>query len=481
MDSGASPVAITALGAAAVTVIAWRRAGRLAATVIVKGTFSLVAGGPIAPAEPEPISADEEPVEGGLRSAGDLVPYVPRADVVLVGHIEPRDPSQPPAPVGLGVNRGGTWLIRKSIASPDATIHGFGAVSRRAQLRALAGPDGVLGFPEPFDWNTLHAAPPDQRVDYLQGEEWIALAGVYAHHPVFQTHLAGAMGVAKLFGQAQNLRGGRPIPLVCDTLVIDADKRRCHIVWRGLLPVSGADAFPHLHLVAGIELPGRPLAWIDPFQDVTARPAAPPASRLPPPPPPPLAGPPPPRPAAGPSAATPAPKPAAPRARLSGTAPVSKDALAKAITPFDKTAVAIIDDDDDDDNAEGAWYNSTAPLTNHQVAELLSKPALPFEGLKAAPDGDAKRPAGRSDVAGLPFVPVAPPPPMVAPPPPMVAPPPPMVAPPPPMVAPLPVASPPPPAMPPPAEGAAKSPKLGDAFLAALSRKKAPGASSSGR
>lgn len=463
MTSPASPVAITPLGASSAHALSWRRVDRMFVTVVVKGTFALVPGGPVAPIEPEPITFEEG---GGAPS--DLVPYLGRADVLLVGHVDPAGESRvsPPFTVGLGVNRGGAWLMSKRVVMADRRILGLGPSSRRAAARFQAH-DGILTLPEPFDWASLQAAPPDQRIDLLEGQEWLALASVYPSHPVLMTHLGGARAAAKLFGQAQNLRNGRPIPLLADTLLVDADKRRCQIVWRGQFPVSGADALPHLRVVAGIETPGRPIVWIDPLSapppPPAPRAAAPPAPWMPITPAHQGASAPPPLPSAS---WSPRPAPPVPD-RFSATAPPRADA-AKPATPFAPPARP--------EEPEGQeWFHGTAPLTAQQVAELLAKPALPFEAKKTIPPAAASHEAtsllDTSKLSGLPAIPFGappPPPPAPAPPPPVMIAPPPIIAPP-----PAPVADSPPPPLPPPApppEPEPEAPSLGGDFLEAMGK-----------
>src|SRR5580692_6662559 len=69
----------------AVSTLAWEPApGRHSVSVCVKATFMLAPGAAtIAPLQ-EPVGAELR--EGGLAAAADLVPFKPRAEVLLVGH-----------------------------------------------------------------------------------------------------------------------------------------------------------------------------------------------------------------------------------------------------------------------------------------------------------------------------------------------------------------------------------------------------------
>lgn len=443
---------VTALGASTAAGVVWRRVGqpvagspagadRTLVTVVVKGTFALVADRPMVPIDPEPIAPGEERGDAGLRTAGDLAPYQPRADIMLIGHVDPPAESRasPPFVVGLGLNRAGAWSMSKRVSLADRRIGDLGPRSRPA-LSRFTGPDGLLTLPDPFDWSLFQAAPTDQQVDHLQGQEWIALSGVVSAHPVLMTRLPAAVAAAKLHGEAPNLRAGRPIPLLADTLLIDADRRTCVIVWRGQFAVSGVDALPHLRIVAGVELPDRPIGWKDPLQVNPSRPPAP----LPPPP---------------------APLPPRPAARLSSTAPVGPESRFKPATPFEAHVAPPPADGD-------PWLDSTAPLTAKQVAELLAKPALPFEAQRPAPapmpSSDSTSiidPAALYAAPATPFGAPAPPAPLAPPvaPPPMMSP---MAAP------PLMVALPAPQPDVPLAEEAEPSP--GDEFLDAVGKDKSP-------
>ena len=319
MNPGAWPVAITSIGGAAVATVVWRRLAQLHVTVVVKGSFGFVPDGVMTPIEPEPIARDEQPDAAGvgLAAAGDLAPYLGHTDVWLTGHApvparSPRDhdrrpgsptsaPSEPPSvTVRLGVFRESVALLDKSLelSAPEvsglsAREHGAPALPRRIPIAGM-GPlskgwpirsrllgaldprrlEGtIVEIPDPFDWSYFQVAPLDQRIELLHGDEWVVLKGMHPERDSLATRLPGAVGAARLYGQAQGLRRGRPLRLSADTLRIDVDRQICSLTWRAQFPVSGEDALAGMHLVAGVELPGRPLVWVDPFQPGPARPA----------------------------------------------------------------------------------------------------------------------------------------------------------------------------------------------------------------
>src|SRR6185503_318672 len=60
---------------------------------------------------------------------------------------------------------------------------------------------------------------------------------------------------------------GYPIDLRADTLIIDADRQICSLIWRGSFVIDEIEAVPRTLVFAGIELPGYPLVWPEPEGD----------------------------------------------------------------------------------------------------------------------------------------------------------------------------------------------------------------------
>src|SRR5262249_47275777 len=73
------------------------------------------------------------------------------------------DPARPDHPAGLGpISR--IWPVRRRL---------LGDTPRRLlELPIAEIPDG-------FDWSYFQAAPPDQRIPLLRGDEWIVLEGLH--------------------------------------------------------------------------------------------------------------------------------------------------------------------------------------------------------------------------------------------------------------------------------------------------------------
>lgn len=275
--------------------------------------------------DPEPIVGADEHQNGSpsasLVAAVDRVPYRPRADVLLRGHA--RAPWGRPTPamaVRLMVARDRDLLLDKRLAvrgapdpsggreplpfeamilayelaaggpgSPDNPVGipegprqwpnildprhrerpaGFGPISPRwpSRRRLLGAHEGAVDaavpdLPADFAWAYFNAAPEDQRVDFLQGDEWIGFEGMNAQIPRVQSCLPGVRAAARIYGPAQDLRAGKPIALEADTLSIDAGHLRCSVVWRGSFSVGHEDELHDRHIIAGVETAERPLPF----------------------------------------------------------------------------------------------------------------------------------------------------------------------------------------------------------------------------
>ncbi len=128
----------------------------------------------------------------------------------------------------------------------------------------------MTGVPEGLDFRFFHAAPVDQQVDFLRGDEWIVLDGVHPVLPRLQTRLPGARAEARWA-----VGGGPPraVDMVADTLVIDADLQICAVVWRGCFVLE--EAPQACRIEAGLALPGHPVVWPEAARSAVPAPARP--------------------------------------------------------------------------------------------------------------------------------------------------------------------------------------------------------------
>jgi hypothetical protein len=248
---------------AAAAAIPWRHRGQLYLTVVVKGTFAIVPGASMTPVPSDAIARD------AVDATADDVPYRARVDVWLIG--------RPTAPVvRLGVFRDRTPVLDKQVAA--ATVGELGPVSK-AWRHAHAGAEAidrtrpVLELPDAVDWSTFQLAPPDQRLEGLRGDEWIAFAGVQPHPGAWSTRLPGAVAVARSRYGAHD--AWHAVALTADGVALDLERQRCSITWRGRVPLMSLDVLAALQIQAGIEIGDQRIQWPEPMAQVTAPAAAP--------------------------------------------------------------------------------------------------------------------------------------------------------------------------------------------------------------
>jgi hypothetical protein len=336
VQAGAPHIAVMALGRVACGALAFRLGGKLHVAVAVKATFALVHDGAMRLVEPDPLVTADEPADdspaGSLRSSTELVPYRPLADVLLRGCARaPQGQATNVMGVGLKMARGATLLLDKRLTvqgsptpggggaepAPFSKVPlvyelaaggpgsaenpvgiaegsgrwpnlldawrrpapvGLGPLSPRWPVRKrLLGDRQLLEAPvleldADFPLLYFNAAPVDQRIGFLQGDEWIGLDGMSPALPRVQSYLPGARGLARLYSPAPELCGGRALALVADTLSIDAELMRCSVVWRGSFGVSGEAELAALEVVAGVQTAEQPIAFPASYTELARRP-----------------------------------------------------------------------------------------------------------------------------------------------------------------------------------------------------------------
>lgn len=312
---------VTAVSPVAAEIVACRHGGVLWATVVVKATFQLVPGQDARRVAPVPLVREDEPrAQGGsLVRARETAPHLPSTGVVLTGHAWAKGGGVAPSmSVRLGIAREkalldktlhvfgprllgasslvepfrkmpliyenaaggpGVWTNPVGIGGPDVRAlpcvvdprdprrpAGFGPISaawmpRRGYLgetESTALSEPVFEVAPGFDWRYFQAAPADQLLDGVRGDEWIVLDGMHPTHARVQSRLPQARAVAMLRGEGDS---ERPIELRADTLVIDADDLLVSIVWRGRFAVGSPEVLAAARVFAGVSLPGHPIEW----------------------------------------------------------------------------------------------------------------------------------------------------------------------------------------------------------------------------
>jgi uncharacterized protein YjbI with pentapeptide repeats len=106
-------------------------------------------------------------------------------------------------------------------------------------------------FPEDFDWGYFNAAPRDQQIEgYWRGDEEIELNGLHPAEPLIQCRLPGVRPRVFLH-QVGADAGLREVALNLDTITLDVDTLRAHVVWRGLAEIAREtlEGIPHIFVV----------------------------------------------------------------------------------------------------------------------------------------------------------------------------------------------------------------------------------------
>lgn len=116
-------------------------------------------------------------------------------------------------------------------------------------------------YAEDFDWAYFQAAPEDQWLEgYLRGDEEIALHNLHPEAPIVTTRLPGIRARVLV----RDTRGrSREVPLKLDTLLVDTEKLRVTLTWRGLDAVGEADLSDVAYVIVDSERldePSKPFA-----------------------------------------------------------------------------------------------------------------------------------------------------------------------------------------------------------------------------
>ncbi|XXX80596.1 DUF2169 domain-containing protein [Sorangium sp. So ce134] len=189
----------------------------------------------------------------------------------------------PENPVGRGADPADLRL--PSILNPSApdAPDGLGPIpiAWPQRRRALASWDpakllqAVPELPAAMDWGYFNAAPRDQQIPYLRGDEWILLEGLHPAAAQVRSRLPGLNARVLLRAPPLLEPAGVELTVRCDTLWIDADALRCTLTWRASVAVAerALGAVERGTLLIALALPGERVAWPAPEP---AAPSAPP-------------------------------------------------------------------------------------------------------------------------------------------------------------------------------------------------------------
>ncbi|WP_437943774.1 DUF2169 domain-containing protein [Sorangium sp. So ce281] len=124
---------------------------------------------------------------------------------------------------------------------------GFGPLSprwpeRARKLGSAYGPEWrkerAPYHAEDFDVGHFNAAPGDQQVPFLRGDEALSFANLHPDRVLFESALPGLRVRAFLMDTTGRFR---EVPMVLDTLFADLDALRLSLVWRGVDAVPDAE------------------------------------------------------------------------------------------------------------------------------------------------------------------------------------------------------------------------------------------------
>jgi len=122
-------------------------------------------------------------------------------------------------------------------------------------------------YAEDFDWSFFNAAPPDQRVPYLRGDEELLFQNLHAGAEVFRSRLPGL----RIRAFASDAPGRlREVAMVLDTLLADLDEGALHLVWRGLTDAKEDDLSEETVIIGSEPLADPPLP-VEHYREVLQR------------------------------------------------------------------------------------------------------------------------------------------------------------------------------------------------------------------
>jgi len=327
------PVRVAALGPVSMASTLWRWQGRLYVTAIAKATFAFSLDDEMSCVAPEPVRRIDECARGvpSLRAASEIAPQLRDVDVTLHGHAyappgttqwrvrvamerdgrllldkvlfvygnRKRNKPEPAPfermrigyerayggigfsdnPIGVGADPGGDTLPNVvHPTDPFGRVGGFGAIpsrfparrKRRGKLDPAVIENGIADYPPDFDWGYFQAAPEDQRLSALRGDEWLLLEGLHPGYPWIRTRLPSPRAVVRVYSH-KSVGAPDTFPMAADTLHIEADEARCSVLWRGAFPIVSELAAEQLVIGGALELRHFPMAFPATIADVIGR------------------------------------------------------------------------------------------------------------------------------------------------------------------------------------------------------------------
>ena len=209
--------------------------------------------------------------------AGTPMPPQPFAYLPLRWELAYGGGSSPDNPIGVGADPADPRLPSIVDSANPKKAAGLGPIppSWQARRAALGGLDpAALSRPTPtlptaFDFAYFNAAPAEQQLPSLRGDEQVLMSGLHPTLADIAWRLPGMRAHASL-----ELEGAKhDVPLELDTLWIEGETLRATLTWRGSVAVAESDA-PRLEsgrvlttLAKGDAAPSwerRPVARVEP-------------------------------------------------------------------------------------------------------------------------------------------------------------------------------------------------------------------------
>jgi hypothetical protein len=318
------------VGQVAVGSVLWRQGGALHCTAIVKATFQLPERGLMARINTTPIARTDDYLHGlpSLAAGCEIAPRMTRAEVTVVGHAYAERPDTTKRSVRLMVVRSDQVLIDKmlyvygewgrdgkakafdkmhvgyeralgglghpenpigiaidhaAMRSPniidprgaDSRVGGYGPIpSRFPKRRRLRGTvpvelieQGIADYPQDFDWDYFQAAPLDQQLPQIRGDEWLMLEGMHPRHPRIHARLPRVQAHGVIYSR-QHVGAPETVALVPSQLHVEPDFDRCSIVWRGSFPIASELAADQLVIAGAVQLDREAVHWPRSYAEV---------------------------------------------------------------------------------------------------------------------------------------------------------------------------------------------------------------------
>jgi len=252
----ASPVSIGSTGNVEHGALIWFYRRTLHVALVLRTSHTLDAG-PLRSVLADPVD-DRDRHYGNvpthpLRTVSDLVPHLPRAELVHAGAVVAPSGT---APVRLSLVRGGKPILDKhGVASSRHPSPGLGPIDKRsperfALLRGAPEPqlgaDAILRLPDDMDFSFYQCAPRDQQCDRIDGGDQIVLDNLHPEHSRLVVLLPSRAPMARAY------LGNEVAPLLleCKRVLLDTDRRRITLNWYADIELPGTSALPYLRIEA---------------------------------------------------------------------------------------------------------------------------------------------------------------------------------------------------------------------------------------